>query len=361
MDALDVADELRRNWPPGLEDEVAPLDWDDPEGPGPWTEAAGAFLLAVGVEAAERLARERTPLTASAEGLVAWEQTCGLILTEIAQSGDPDARRDQIISRLREVGPPTLELVRAVIQPLWRYLDPRDILLAEVDRDALRADWPAGHTRVWNGVQAFGGGSIARASWVVRDDPACSAAGAQLDLEFHDPVDLGALLPKLVGPDGTTVFWNYVGDGNRPVAEPGQLGTAIRLYARAGFAGKPIFGRWTLDLDTLIGVGVLGEARLFVEGFGRVGLTPWEGLGAAKFHWAPVLETARLNGEQPLLAPSLVRRAWPSALAAVARLTYATRRADVVFWPAGLLGVPPPVVGAIPDDDFAIPDACIPD
>lgn len=357
MDAADIALELRLGWPEGTEQL---LDWEHPDGPGPWTEAAGEFLKVAGTDSADRLRQELHPLTASVLGLAAWEQALGLELSEVAQTTDVEARRDQIISRMREQGPPTLALIRSVLQPLWKYLDAADILISEVDRDALRANWPAGHTRVWGGAEPFGGGAVAEASWTVWDDPVCSAHGAQLDLLFQGGVDLGGLLPKLIGPDGTTVFWNYAGDGNKPVAHPGQMGTLIRLYAPQ-FAGKFIFGTWRLELDTLIGAGVLSEASLFVEAFGRQVLGGGNGLGSAKFHWAPVLEFARLNGEQPLLAPSLVRRAWPGALAAAGRLTFATRRADVVFWPRGLLGVPPPVVGAIPDDDHAIPDACIPD
>lgn len=329
----DLKIELQEALPPGTEEW---LDLEDPNGPGPLLEATAHVLQEHGTDCVEALRRELVPLTAKVN-MEVWERSLGFLGGRIAQSGDLERRRAQVISRLSEAGATTLELIRTVLQQYLQYADPSQIVILEVPRAALRAL----HTRVWTGAAAFGGGSTATITWQVRDDPKVSQGGAQVDLTFAAPVQLDTFFGALAGPgvlSGKSWLPLEIGRGQS---------TTVRLYA-AEMAGASIWGAWTLTLPPNGAVGTVTRAELFVEAQGRYfdfQGKPRDGLGAAKGYWGVVADPALLGPGYDL----------PGAAAAIDHLTYACRRGALVHRPANQA-----TVGAIPDWPTTIPDQVVP-
>lgn len=318
-----------------------PLDWNDD--PGKLMDALAGVLYDRGVAQVEALRHELCPATAT-ETLPDWEDAIGVRETWTAREGSIAERRGQVISRLRERGPMTLDRIRSVLQGYLQYADPADILISEVSRTALRT----AHTRTWTGSSVFTA-TQASVKIVVWDDPRVSRAGAQVDLTFSAAVDLSLLTASLYAPDSNLVGWG----GSTPLGK--GTASSVRLYA-PGHAGAAIFGTWELVISISAGSGTLTRVDLFVEGRGR-DVRGGDGLGSAKFWWAPIIEKPKIKGGTA--TANEIARAIEGAQAAVARINYATRRGDVALWPEGVMA-PPADVDAIPDDPHTIPDMCIP-
>ena len=81
--------------------------------------AEAQLFLTRGIEDVERLRREASPLTVL-EDIPEWESVMGMTESVVALNGTPAQRRAQIISRLRERGATTVEMVRADLDPRVR-------------------------------------------------------------------------------------------------------------------------------------------------------------------------------------------------------------------------------------------------
>ena len=326
--ALGLKAELIAAFPGGTE---RMWDWNHPDGPGPFNEAAAQVLDVAGVQMIDQLRAELQPNTAVAK-LPEWESALGLRGSKLALIGRTRQRQTQVVSRLREWGSATtLDCIRSIVGPLLDYADPSQLIILEVDRDVLRA----AHTYTWTGLLSFT--TLPAALFVnVLDDAVVSPAGAQLDITINYAGSLANVGVNLFAPDGT--FFQY------PAGTIGDTTPATgtwRLYFK-GFGGRPITGVWQAQITCSSGFGNILSAGLFVEGLGRDS-TGREGLGAAKFQWAVVVDPALVGPYGDIQA----------AAHAVERINYATRRGLLIRKP--LTGL-----AAIPDDPATIPDACIP-
>lgn len=328
----ELRDEIIGAMPPDITDVI---DFDRGDIPGDLVTAEAQLFLARGIEDVERLRREASPLTVL-EDIPEWEAVMGMTESVVARSGTPAQRRAQIISRLRERGATTVEMVRAVLQPFLQYADPSQIVVQEVDRGALRAK----HTRIWTGLETFPPEAVI--TWKVRDDARVSRAGAQVDLLLNT-TDLSKVTATLRAPDATPVVVNRIGRGARTGLEPN-----VRIYFKP-HAGNVIYGTWQLSLTSTNVGDTVERAELFVEGEGRDS-KGYDGLGAMKAQWGVVVEEDKLGPGADLRG----------ALAALRRINYATRATFLIRRSRGAGALPPGNLVAIPDNPGTIPDACIP-
>lgn len=334
--AADLKEALRRALPPGLD---ALLDLEDTDDPGRLLLALGQVLQDTGDDPVERLRAELSLLGAGPLGIADREAACGLAESESARNGSWEQRRQQVIARLREAGPPTLDHIRAVVQPFLQYSNMSDIAIVEVPRDDLRIL----HSRVWGGPATTP--PTIHVEWVVADDPVVSATGAQVDL-YLTSVDLSLVTATLTTPDGYPVPFGGGGGIGRGSAVA-LLQPTVRLYARE-VAGRSIAGTWQLSLVSAGGPDTLLGATLFVEGIGR-NAAGGDGLGAAKFQWAVVVEDAKLGPGYNLAG----------AAAALRRINYATRSVFLARRSIGGGALPPGSFAAVVDDPNCLADAAL--
>lgn len=338
-DYLDHKRELIAAFPPGTEDW---LDWYDPEGPGPLMEAMGHVLEEAGSAKVDELRLELSPLTCSIQGIARWERTLGLQNSKITIAGTETRRRAQVLSRLREWGPPNKRLVQTILNAFFAYDDQTQIEIIESDRQRIRL----AHQKEWAGGAPFGPGTTATATWVVRDDPRVSKGGVQVDLNLSC-ADLSTLQITLYAPDNTAYqVPRPIGVGSR-AGGPGGLG--LRIYDQRFFVGhRPIYGTWRMEVTSgNLGAGdTLFRAILLVEGLGRyfdwMG-KPRDGLGAAMYEWGVVAELRKMGPGYEL----------DGARQAVKRLSYARSKGNIIRKPLTMLI-------AMPDVDWCIPDEVIP-
>lgn len=330
LTVADVKEELIGAYPPDIGDF---LDWEDI--PGDIAEAEAAAILEHAIKDVEKLRLEANPLTVT-QDLPEWEQVTGQTESRLARSGTVAQRRAQIISRLRERGATTVDMIRRVVQPFLNYADPSQIVVSEASRAELRAK----HTR-HNVIPQILNAAPKSVAWKVRDDAKVSKAGAQVDLTMHIP-NLAHLVVQLSGPDG--IPHTIIGPGVGGVA-----GTGVRLYFPA-CAGENIYGTWGILISLTNGdSGGLTEAELFVEGLGR-DFKGNDGLGAAKFQWGVIVEDAKLGAGFDLRG----------AFSSIKRINYATRAGHIIRRSNGIGKLPPGQFAALPDDPNTIPDECIP-
>lgn len=339
-DYLDHKAELIAAFPPGTEDW---LDWLDPDGPGPLMEALGHALEDAGSAKVDELRLELSPLTCSIQGIARWERTLGLQNSKTTIAGTERRRRAQVLARLREYGPPNKHLVQTILNAFLVYDDQAQIEIIESDRQLLRL----AHQKTWNGPAAFGQGTTATATWIVRDDPRVSKGGVQVDLNLLC-ADLGTLQITLFAPDGTSYqVPQPIGFGPSMLGGPG--GTRLRIYDQRFFVGHPhIYGTWRMEVTSAtVGPGdTLFQAILLVEGLGRYfdwQGKPRDGLGAAMYEWGVVCELAKMGPGFDL----------EGARGAVKRLSYARSKGNIIRKPLTML------IG-IPDHEWTIPDEVIP-
>ncbi len=336
--ALHLKAELISGFPPGTQ---SMWDWQHPQGPGPFQEAAGQLLDKAGVQKIDQLRAELQPSTAR-EKLPEWESSLNLMGSKAAQVGSVRQRQRQIVSRLREFGAATtLDAIRAIVGPLLDYADPSQLVILEVDRDALRT----ANTYLATGLLVpFTFAMSGTVYFNVPEDPAIatSPAGAQLDITINLADNISKVGVTLYAPDGTH-YSIGVGD----IGDAPATGT-WRLYFPK-FAGVPVGGIWKLVIGTISGTGYVSAAGLFVEGLGRDS-AGGDGRSAPKFQWAVVSDPALLGPDADLQA----------AAAAVQRINYATRIAHFASRSSGIGKLPAGQLAAIPDDPGSIPDACIP-
>lgn len=175
-DALFIKDELIGAFPTGEDD--PPIDWRDPEGPGPLMEGIALLLKNRGADQVDILRDQLCPLTAGDPGSIPeWERALGVDQSRRALARTIGPRKDQVVSRLREYGPPTVGQIQSVLSA---YLDqaPGTIDVIQTSREALREI----HTYHWTGSQSVAGPTSF--VWTVYDDAVVSDAGVQVDLSI---------------------------------------------------------------------------------------------------------------------------------------------------------------------------------
>lgn len=298
--------------------------------------AAEQFALTISAGAFE-VGANSNPMTLMVTGLAAWEAALGLAATSIALGGDYAERLAQIISRLREVGACTVPNIRAVVQPFLQYDDPDEIEVVQCNRAALRTE----HTRIdGTGIHIAGGGTVTQTQ-MVRDDAKVSKGGVQVLLfGWNATGGYDDITITLTGPDATAKEWT----GGAPLISGSD---PLYLYAPE-FAGKDIFGEWELEVVKVANNLDSNDWELFVEGIGRDS-TGRDGLGAAIFEYGVFVDPTK-TGASAILDYDAIERA-------MARFRPGHTVGRVIL---GSSSVNPGDMPAIPDDDAAIPDRCIP-
>jgi len=332
--AAELKQTLIASWPPGTD---GLIDWED--SPGKHIGAMAETFQSHAVAVVEELQQNSTPLTATSAHLRVWERALGLSTTRTARTGTIDRRRAQVVSRLREYGATTIAMIQSVIAPLLDYADPTDLVILEPDFDDLRAKHTYG-TGLDTGV--FSVGNPRTLNFYVRDDAFVSPSGAQVDLILDHP-NLAQVRLTLYAPDGS--------GAEIPAGSLGRGAASmmsLRAYFRSLRGVGPIWGYWSLRVESLDGAGEVHDAELFVEGFGRDRVKN-DGLGSAAFSFAAVYEPLKSRGNPD----------FDAARAAIARISYASRPGALVFIADASVGLSAGDYGSVPSDN-ATPGACVP-
>lgn len=337
----DLKEELIAAFPAGIEDVI---DFDDPDGPGPFLEAVATVLKERGTDQVDQLRDELCPTTATSGTLLSWEKSLNVDQNKIALGGSVAARRNQVNARLRERGTLTKGMIQAVVGLLLDYSDVSQLVVLECPRDLLRA----AHTR--SNLFAFGAGIALNApitslfsNW--RDDPRVAESGPQVDLDIAGNVANVAV--TLTGPGGQAQTWaaGTLGRGTR------VQGDWVRVYFPS-LAGVAIFGTWTLLVTGTAGE-TLYEARLFCEATGRYldyrNVTQ-NGLGSEIFHWGVVAEESKMGANADVSA----------ALAALKRISYGGASMHMVRRTGGTNALAAGKFAMFPGNLNAFPNESIP-
>lgn len=289
----------------------------------------------------EALRLEANPST-MAEQIPVWEQACGLAYSPVALFGTLQQRRDAVLAVLRMSGSFSLDDIRAIIEPYFRYESSADIEILETPR----ADYTTAHTYIGSGPVTVPIFMLGRTAVTVLDDPVVSPAGATAFV-LLTTTRADRMVFSLTSPDGFQVVFPAGWLSANPFSVVNVLFT---LYAPS-FAGKKIQGTWTLGFSNLAAGATVTSWALFVEGFGvnfdratppnRLG----EGLGAGMFEFAVVADPAKLGTGYDL----------EGAERALSRWKPAHTRGTVVQ-----ISAVSSAIGAIPDTVNAIPDQAVP-
>ena len=210
------------------------------------------------------------------ERLPAWEGLLGLTNSRVARFGTLSQRRAQIIARRRERGTPTKAAVTA---SLAAFGAPGAEFI-EHGRASLKGI----NTRGF-GTTTATVGNTATITQVVGDNAPASSMGAQLI--YNITGTQGAFDVTLTAPDARAKTWRslVIADG------------ADHVLFWPEYAGGPISGTWTLQIDNSIG-GVadvqVDRADLFIEGIGRAA-SGAEGYGALIFEWSAAINEGTVD------------------------------------------------------------------
>lgn len=335
MSAAELKQTLIASWPPGASERI---DWDD--APGHHLDAIASTLQDNAVQPVEDLAGATAIQTAPAWRIKEWERAFGLSATRTALFGTLGARQRQVTSRWREYGAPTKAMIQSVVAPLLGYADVTDLVVLQSDRTDLRTK----HTYACGVIPssgAFSPGNPIDVYFSVRDDAACSPAGAQCDVTLTHG-DLTKVSLTLYSPTSSATV--AAGDFGRGAASS----TELRAYFKS-ITATSVYGLWRLRVESSSGSGTLEAAELFAEGFGRDAVCNDGLCGASVFQWAVVYEPLKSQGSPD----------FDAARAAIARITYATRRSGLVFIADASVGLSAGDYGAIPNDNTT-PGACVP-
>lgn len=276
------------------------------------------------------------------EMLPEWEQACGLAFTPIALFGTVSQRRDAVLAVLRMSGSFSLDDIRAIVQPYFRYANASEIEILETPRTA----FTTAHTYL-NGTPITAvAGTPTETTVTVLDDPAVGLAGATVFL-LLTTTRPNRMLFKLTGPDGFNVSY---GPGWLTTVQTAVTGQLYALFAPS-FARKAINGTWTLRFYNLDVDATIPSWGLFVEGIGvnydravppnRIG----EGLGAGIFQFAVVADPAKLGAGYDLEGAQRALTRWKPAHTVGTIVQVSTLTSDVC---------------AVPDTANAIPNRALP-
>lgn len=295
---------------------------------------AVAATMQHGLDAVDLLAVNASPLTAGSERLRDWERYLGISDTRTALFGTVDARRAAVISRLREYGTPTAEMIRAVLAPLLGYSDSSTLTLLEPSRTSIRS------TNEYLGT--VGNATMSMVSpgiWIfwVSDGGRCAGVPV-LDVTITTTSDNADTAIGLQAPSGQLY-----------VAFSKIRGTATsqtyRVYFPEAAAESSVMGRWRAFVYLSgVNTGTFDAARLFAEGVARDG-----GKAGGVFEWAAVYEPTKSSGSPD----------FPAALAAAGRLGLATRRGGIIHIADAAVGLAVGDYSMVPSDN-AVPSEFVP-
>ncbi len=324
--SAELKNTLLSSLPPGVSEQLAP---DVVEHFG-----AVAATMQHGLDAVDTLAVNASPLTAGSERLRDWERYLGIADTRTALWGTLDARRAAVVSRLREYGTPTAEMIRAVLAPLLGYSDSSTLTLLEPSRSSIRT------TNEYLG--SLGNATMSMVSpgiWIfwVSDGGRCAGVPA-IDVTITTSDDNTATAIGLQAPSGQLYM---VYDKLRGTA----TSQTYRVYFPEAAAESSVMGRWRAFVYLSgVNTGTLDAARLFIEGVDRDG-----GKASGIFEWAAVYEPLKSSGSPDFSA----------ALAAASRLGLATRRGGIVHIADAGVGLAVGDYAMIPSDN-AVPSEFVP-
>lgn len=276
MTDRDVRALLEQLFPPG--GGVA-LDLDDEGGFGGLFDWMAEQINAGAFGPAAALASEISPMTSTSAGrLPEWERGIALTATAVALYGSDEARRAQVIARLRERGTPRRAFIQAALAGVCGYVP--DLL--EHSRAAVTLV-----NRVPISTTIVGALSSANIALRAADNAPAGLAGARLSLSLAI-VDPSAISITLTPPDGGSVL----------TIDPALWPTAItRIVAWSAYAGRAITGTWTLTIgngDPVNDVELKPGGYLLVEGIGR-SAAGRDGLGARIFEWSAAIDESRIT------------------------------------------------------------------
>lgn len=268
------------------------------------------------------------------ERLADWEEIFRVGESNIARFGTIDDRRRQLISRHREWGTPTPDMIRAVIGPMLGYANPSQLTIVECVRSALDTA-----NAVSLGSGAIPAGGVLTLTGTNKDRGVVSDGGARLNLTFGVSQATAPIVVRLTAPDGYYEDFTFPAGDATGIA-PGSRGRVLRASV---FAGHGVYGTWTARFTDTGAAGASVVATLNAEGFGRAPVSLYDGLSAAIFEWSVLVDQALWNGTLD----------WPTTRESLRRLTPGHTRSFIVFKMSGGSSV------AIADDAYALADACI--
>lgn len=324
--STETRESLLASLPPGVRDTLA----DDVIA---LFDATASTIDISALAAVDTLDADTTPLTCGSDRLRRWEKDLGISDTRTALWGTLDARRAAVISRLREYGTPTAEMIRAVMAPLLGYSDSSTMTLLEPSRTSIR------NTNEYLGT--VGNATMSMVSpgiWIfwVSDGGRCAGAPV-LDVTITTSGDNDDTAIGLQAPSGQL----YVVYGK-------LRGTATSQTYRVYFpeaAAESVMGRWRAFVYLSgANTGTVDAARLFVEGVDRSG-----GKASGLYEWAAVYEPLKSSGSPD----------FPATLAAAGRLGLVTQRGGIVHVADAAVGLAVGDYAMIPNDN-AVPSEFVP-
>lgn len=324
--STETRESLLASLPPGVRDTLA----DDVV---QLFDATASTIDISALAAVDTLDADTTPLTCGSDRLRRWEKDLGISDTRTALWGTLDARRAAVISRLREYGTPTAEMIRAVMAPLLGYSDSSTMTLLEPSRTSIR------NTNEYLGT--VGNATMSMVSpgiWIfwVSDGGRCAGAPV-LDVTITTSGDNDDTAIGLQAPSGQL----YVVYGK-------LRGTATSQTYRVYFpeaAAESVMGRWRAFVYLSgANTGTVDAARLFVEGVDRSG-----GKASGLYEWAAVYEPLKSSGSPD----------FPATLAAAGRLGLVTQRGGIVHVADAAVGLAVGDYAMIPNDN-AVPSEFVP-
>lgn len=255
------------------------IDLDDEEGFGGILDFIAERLAADAAGPAEALSGEVTPMTVTSGGrLPEWEKAVALTATAVALYGGDEARRAQMLGRLRERGTPRRAFIRAALTAICGYAP--DII------EHTRAALTLVNKR---GIAPATIGPLSSTTLTVHcaDNAPASEAGALLSLTLEFDADMANVAITLTPPSGAVLLI----DPQRFVS--GEQ----RIVGWPDFAGRSITGTWGLTIgngDLAGSVIVKPGAYLLVEGIGR-DAHGRDGLGSRIFEWSAAIDESRVT------------------------------------------------------------------
>lgn len=322
----DVYQRLKEALPPGADNL---LDFTPGQGDFYFYFWCIAAILKLGYDLVDLVRLEIVPFL-SRYKLPDWERIFALSQTPTSQLGTIPQRQGQVLGAWRAAAGlgSAISVVQATLAPLLGYLPSTIPQIIEANPAALKA----AHSYGFAADVVIGNGTTGTTTIYVPDGGKISNMGAQLALAFST-ASLSPLSVTLTGPDGATATWST-----------GWSTSAIKLYARAAFAGRQIFGTWTLSVTNNTGSSVTLQqagSTLFVEGIGR-----GQDTGGAIYWWGVYADPAHV-GENGSPAD------FNAARTAIKKLAQSHTVGDLIQslapWPDVVSGV-----------NAAIPDECIP-
>lgn len=241
-------------------------------------QAFGDVLKLYGYDQVARIRREVSPLTC-VELLPAWESALGITLSDTAlRVRSVDARRNLVLSRLREIGPLTVYNLAAIFGRLAGYIagtTPEVLTLDHTTQYARNVYTETVNDTIPTGT-AFDATNLIRYTPSLLDGGEVWKSGVRVDIRYT-PTTIATenIRVQLTAPDFVTEEWNL---------GPNLSDTLILRSQK--FNRGPVHGIWKLNIYRDVGVPfcVLLDWQLYVLG------RTWGGRSASKLIWSVFLD-----------------------------------------------------------------------